>query len=198
MNSTQMHDSALVSNYVNGNESCLDILLNRHQPRVFNFIYSKVLDKETAEDIFQNTFIKVIRILKKGGYKEEGKFLPWVMRIAHNMVIDHFRSKKRTSSLFFRNTDDFDIFSTISDDVMNVESEIIQTQVYEEVRTLLTHLPKSQEDVLRMRIFKDMSFQEIAENTNVSINTALGRMRYALINLRKLAQKKGVLSYPLA
>lgn len=195
MISTKMHDSALVNGYVEGNESCLDVLLNRHQPRLFNFIYSKVLDKETAEDIFQNTSVKVVRILKKGAYKEEGKFLPWVMRIAHNMVIDHFRSKKRNSSLFFRNNnDEFDIFSTISDDVLNVENKIIRSQFFEELTSMIAMLPSSQKEVIRMRIYKDMSFQEIAEATNVSINTSLGRMRYALINLRKLAAKKGLLT----
>lgn len=188
MESKMISDSVLVSNYINGSEKSLELIIVRHKQRIFSFILSKVLDREIAEDIFQDTFIKVINTLKRGKYNEEGKFLPWVMRIAHNLIIDHFRRSKRIPT--FKNTDEFDIFTVISDDgVLNVEKQLIKNQILEDVRGLINELPEDQKEVLVMRIYKDMSFKEIAENTNVSINTALGRMRYALINLRKLIEK---------
>ncbi|MDG1171299.1 MAG: sigma-70 family RNA polymerase sigma factor [Polaribacter sp.] len=180
-------DSTLVSQYIQGKESSLEILIKRHQQRLYRFIYSKVQDKDVTEDVFQDTFIKVIRTLKKGNYNEEGKFLPWVMRIAHNLVIDYFRKSKRMPS--FKNSDDFDIFSILSDGSLNVEKKMIQEQIYSDVRELVYELPEEQKEVLIMRMYRDMSFKEISENTGVSINTALGRMRYALINLRKLIEK---------
>ncbi len=184
-------DSVLVSNYINGNEKSLEILVIRHKQRIFSFILSKVLDREIAEDIFQDTFIKIINTLKRGAYNEEGKFLPWVMRIAHNLVIDHFRRNKRIPT--FRNTDEFDIFTVISDEVLNVEKQIIKDQILNDIKGLIVELPEDQKEVLIMRMYKDMSFKEIAENTDVSINTALGRMRYALINLRKLIEKHNII-----
>jgi len=141
--------------------------------------------------VFQDTFIKVIKTLKKGNYNEEGKFLPWVMRIAHNLVIDHFRRSKRMPS--FKNTDEFDIFSVLGDGNLNAEKKIIQEQIYADVRELVNELPDEQKEVLVMRMYKDMSFKEISENTGVSINTALGRMRYALINMRKLIEKHKII-----
>ena len=191
MESTCNSDGVLVSNYISGNEKALEIIINRHKQRIFSFILSKVLDREIAEDIFQDTFIKVIKTLKKGAYNEEGKFLPWVMRIAHNLIIDHFRRNKRIPT--FKNTDEFDIFSVISDNVLNAESQIIKTQILDDVKSIINELPEDQKEVLLMRMYKDMSFKEIAENTNVSINTALGRMRYALINLRKLIEKHRII-----
>ena len=180
-------DSILVSDYINGKEASLSILINRHKQRLFSFIYSKIQDKDLTEDIFQDTFIKVIRTLKKGNYNEEGKFLPWVMRIAHNLVIDYFRKNNRMPS--FKNTGEFDIFSVLHDDTLNAEKQLIQEQMYDDVRELINGLPEEQKEVLVMRMHKDMSFKEISENTGVSINTALGRMRYALINMRKLIEK---------
>jgi RNA polymerase sigma-70 factor (ECF subfamily) len=180
-------DSTLVSQYIQGKEASLEILIKRHQQRLYRFIYSKVQDKDVTEDVFQDTFIKVIRTLKKGNYNEEGKFLPWVMRIAHNLVIDYFRKSKRIPS--FKNKDDFDIFSIIGDGSLNAEKKMIQEQIYNDVRELVYSLPEEQKEVLIMRMYRDMSFKEISENTGVSINTALGRMRYALINLRKLIEK---------
>ena len=184
-------DGVLVSNYINGCEKSLEILIKRHKQRIFSFILSKVLDKDIAEDIFQDTFIKVINTLKRGAYNEEGKFLPWVMRIAHNLVIDHFRRNKRIPT--FKNTDEFDIFTVISDEVLNVEKQLIKNQILEDVKGLIEELPDDQKEVLVMRMYRDMSFKEIAENTDVSINTALGRMRYALINLRKLIEKYNII-----
>ncbi|MFD0762041.1 sigma-70 family RNA polymerase sigma factor [Lutibacter aestuarii] len=191
MESKLMADGVLVSNYINGNEKSLEILIVRHKQRIFSFILSKVLDRDIAEDIFQDTFIKVIKTLKRGAYNEEGKFLPWVMRIAHNLVIDHFRRNKRIPT--FNNTDEFDIFSVISDEVLNVEKQLIKNQILNDVRGLIDELPDDQKEVLLMRMYRDMSFKEIAENTDVSINTALGRMRYALINLRKLIEKHNII-----
>ena len=191
MQSKVIADSVLVSDYINGNEKSLEILIIRHKQRIFSFVLSKVLDREIAEDIFQDTFIKVINTLKRGKYNEEGKFLPWVMRIAHNLVIDHFRRNKRIPT--FRNTDEFDIFTVISDEVLNVEKQLIKDQILTDIRELIVELPEDQKEVLIMRMYKDMSFKEIAENTDVSINTALGRMRYALINLRKLIEKHNII-----
>ena len=186
-------DAVLVTGYINGCEQSLAVLVERHKLKIFNFIYSKIFDRDIAEDIFQDTFIKVIRTLKRGVYQEEGKFLPWVMRISHNLVIDHFRKSNRIP--MFESKDDFDIFQIIGDDVPNVESSMIDKQVVEDLQKLITELPDDQREVLTMRLYKDMSFKEIAESTGVSINTALGRMRYAVINIRKLiAEHQIVLS----
>ena len=176
--SSQHTDAQLVSEY------SLEQLINRHQLQIFNFINSKINDRDTSEDLFQDTFIKVIRTLKSGAYNEEGKFLPWVMRIAHNLVIDHFRKSNRIPTV--GNKEDFDIFQFISDKSPNAESALVQEQVLKDLQKLIQELPEDQKEVLIMRLYRDMSFKEIAENTNVSINTALGRMRYAIINLRKL------------
>lgn len=191
MESKVISDSVLVKNYIQGNEKSLEILIIRHKQRVFGFILSKVLDREVAEDIFQDTFIKVINTLKRGAYNEEGKFLPWVMRISHNLIIDHFRRNKRMPK--FNNSEEFDIFSVLSDEVLNVEKQIIRDQILEDVKGLISELPDDQKEVLMMRMYRDMSFKEIAENTDVSINTALGRMRYAIINLRKLIEKHQII-----
>ena len=177
----------MVKDYINGNELALSELIRRHQHRIYSFIYSKVFDKDIAEDIFQDTFIKVINTLKRGKYNEEGKFLPWVMRIAHNLVIDHFRRNKRMPK--FDNSGDFNIFSVLSDSGLNAEKQIIKDQIESDLREVIRELPEDQLEVLTMRIYKEMSFKEISERTGVSINTALGRMRYALINLRKIIEK---------
>jgi RNA polymerase sigma factor (sigma-70 family) len=184
-------DSSLVKSYIEGNEYSLEILIKRHQQRLYSFIYSKIQDRDLTEDVFQDTFIKVIRTLKKGNYNEEGKFLPWVMRISHNLIIDHFRKSNRMPT--FKNTDEFDIFSVLGDGNLNAEKKIIQEQIYNDVRDLVKELPEEQKEVLIMRMYKDMSFREISENTGVSINTALGRMRYALINMRKLIDKHKII-----
>ena len=178
-------DATLVQEYVSGSEIAIEKLINRHQLRIFNYIKSKVLDRDTAEDIFQDTFIKVIKTLKSGVYNEEGKFLPWVMRIAHNLVIDFFRKSNRIPTI--ENNDEYDLFKFISDTTPNIEKILFQDQLVKDLQNLILELPDDQKEVLTMRLYRDMSFKEIAENTNVSINTALGRMRYAIINLRKLA-----------
>lgn len=191
MRTKTISDSILVSDYIKGNEASLSILIKKHKQRLYSFIYSKIQDKDLTEDIFQDTFIKVIRTLKKGNYNEEGKFLPWVVRISHNLIIDYFRKSNRMPK--FRNTDEFDIFSVIGDGVLNAERKIIKEQIHEDVRELINELPEEQKQVLVMRMYNDMSFNEISENTGVSINTALGRMRYALINLRKLIEKNKII-----
>lgn len=183
-------DANLVSNYIKGEESALETLITRHKQKIYSFIYSKVYDRDVAEDIFQDTFIKVIRTLKRGAYNEEGKFLPWVMRISHNLVIDFFRKNNRMPK--FDNSGDFSIFSVLSDTSLNAEKSIIKEQVEHDVRRLVEELPEDQKEVLMMRIYNDMSFKEISERTGVSINTALGRMRYALINLRKIIDKHNI------
>lgn len=186
-------DSKLVDSYVLGDESALAELIDRHKNKVFGFIFSKVLDKTIAEDIFQDTFVKVILTLKEGKYSEEGKFLPWVMRIAHNLTIDYFRNKTRMPIIGETFVDeDFSIFDFLADPEDCSETKIIKTQIEEELRLIIQYLPEDQKEVLQLRIFKGLSFKEIAEETHVSINTALGRMRYALINLRKLIEEKNL------
>lgn len=186
-----LDDAFLVSDYINGNERALEALVLRHKMKIYNFIYSKVFDRDTAEDIFQETFIKVIKTLNRGVYNEEGKFLPWVMRIAHNLVIDFFRKNNRIPT--FDNNDDYDIFQLISDGNPTAERSMIDEQVVEDLQKLIVELPQDQKDVLTMRLYKEMSFKEIAESTGVSINTALGRMRYAIINLRKLVEEHQII-----
>ncbi|WP_298486327.1 sigma-70 family RNA polymerase sigma factor [uncultured Maribacter sp.] len=186
----QIDDSLLVKQFINGDERALEALINKHNKRINGFIYSKVGDREVTEDIFQDTFMKVIRTLKRGAYNEEGKFLPWVMRIAHNLIIDHFRKTNRMPK--FDGSDSFSIFSMIGDDKLNIEKQLIKDQINSELSQLIKELPKDQQEVLEMRIYKDMSFKEISDNTGVSINTALGRMRYALINLRKIIEEYNI------
>lgn len=191
MQNNNLQDSVLVSRYIDGSEYALEVLIMRHKQKIYSFIYSKILNKDTTDDIFQDTFIKVINTLKKGKYNEQGKFLPWVMRIAHNLMIDFFRKNKRMPK--FNNTDDFDIFSILSDKTLNAENQLINEQIYSSIKGLIKELPENQKEVLIMRLFKDMSFKEIAESTDVSINTALGRMRYALINMRKLVKENNII-----
>nr|WP_315145516.1 sigma-70 family RNA polymerase sigma factor [uncultured Flavobacterium sp.] len=191
MANVQLPDSLLVRNYVEGDENALSILINRHQSKIFGFIYSKISDRDISNDIFQDTFIKVIKTLKSNSYNEEGKFLPWVMRIAHNLIIDHYRKNKKMP--MFRETEEFSIFSIMSDDSLTIENKIIREQVEIDLRKLIEELPADQKEVLIMRMYQDMSFKEISELTGVSINTALGRMRYALMNMRKVIDKHQII-----
>ena len=187
MATNTLTDALLVKNYIAGDEKSLEILINRHQSKIYGFIYSKISDRNLSDDVFQDTFIKVIKTLKSNSYNEEGKFLPWVMRIAHNLVIDHFRGSKKMP--MFRETEEFSIFSIMSDNVPNIESRIITAQVEDDLRKIIEELPEDQKEVLMMRMYQDLSFREISELTGVSINTALGRMRYALMNMRKVIDK---------
>jgi RNA polymerase sigma-70 factor (ECF subfamily) len=184
-------DATLVNDYIAGNETALATLIKRHQSKIFGFIYSKVGDRDLSDDIFQDTFIKVIRTLKSNAYNEEGKFLPWVMRIAHNLIVDHFRRNKKMP--LYRETEEFSIFSIMTDDTLTIENKLISDQVAKDLRQLVEELPADQKEVLMMRLYQDMSFKEISEATGVSINTALGRMRYALLNLRKVIDKHQII-----
>ncbi|MFO7979009.1 MAG: sigma-70 family RNA polymerase sigma factor, partial [Bacteroidales bacterium] len=184
-------DQELVRHFITGDHSSLETLINRHQRKIFSYIILIVKDKQLAEDIFQDTFIKVINTLRAGTYNEEGKFLPWVMRIAHNLVIDFFRKSKRMPVV--ENSEEYDLFETLNFFEDNVEDRMITRQIHEDVRKLVEYLPQEQKEVLKMRHYQDMSFKDIADQTEVSINTALGRMRYALINLRKMVKEKDII-----
>jgi len=184
-------DALLVKNYIEGNEIALSILIKRHESKIYGFIYSKIADRDISNDIFQDTFIKVIKTLKSNSYNEEGKFLPWVMRISHNLIVDHFRKTKKMP--MYRETEEFSIFSVMSDDSLTIEGKMIVDQVEVDLKRLIEELPEDQKEVLVMRMYQDMSFKEISELTDVSINTALGRMRYALMNLRKIIDKHQII-----
>lgn len=188
MKSIVLSDSELISLYIGGDESALKALILRHEQQIFTYILSAVKNRELAEDLFQDTFIKVINTLRSGGYKDEGKFAQWVMRIANNLKIDYFRKEQRLP--IYENSGDFNIFDTLGMEDPSVEQKMIQEQVYADIKDLVQYLPEEQREVLEMRIYQDVSFKEIAKITKVSINTALGRMRYALINLRKLVEEK--------
>ncbi len=191
MANVQIPDSLLVKSYVAGDENALATLIKRHQSKIYGFIYSKIPDRDVCDDVFQDTFIKVIKTLKSNSYNEEGKFLPWVMRIAHNLVIDHFRKNKKMP--MFRETEEFSIFSIMSDNSMTIESKMISDQVCLDLKKLIQELPEDQKEVLMMRMYQDLSFKEISELTGVSINTALGRMRYAILNIRKVIDKHQII-----
>lgn len=188
MQNTPTSDHELVSGYIRGEENNLEVLLERHQGKVYGYIYNLCKNRDLCDDIFQETFVKVIHTLKSGKYNEEGKFLPWVMRIAHNLVVDHYRKKAKMPRAESKN-EDFDIFSTLRISDRNVQDEIIDGQILDSVKKLLDYLPEEQREVVLLRHYAELSFKEIADQTNVSINTALGRMRYALINLRKLIEE---------
>ena len=184
-------DQELIGRYLAGHHSSLERLIRRHKNRVFAYILMIVKDKELAEDLFQDTFIKVINTIRSGSYKEEGKFIQWVMRIAHNLIIDYFRKAKRIPLV--ENREEFDVFDKVRIPVESIEERLVTEQIHRDVKKLIDYLPKEQREVLLMRHYGDMSFKDIAEITNVSINTALGRMRYALINLRKLVAEKEII-----
>lgn len=190
MDYSKQSDSDLIRGYLSGNEITLEFLIKRHQQRIFSYIIVRIQDQDLANDVFQDTFVKIINTFKKGKYNEEGKFLQWAMRIAHNLIIDHYRKQKRMPTM--SPNADFDIFNIIRDPKMNVESKIIKDQIESDLHKLIEELPDEQKEVLKLRHFCELSFKEIAEQTGVSINTALGRMRYALINLRKLMEKNKV------
>lgn len=188
---SEIDDRDLIRDYIAGNEKSFQRLLFRHKSSVFHYILSKVKDRDLANDIFQDTFIKVIKTLKAGNYNEEGKFLPWVMRIAHNLIIDYFRKSNKVKMISESSSsrDDFNIFSVLSLQDENIQDKIIRGELEGQMVKLIDHLPESQREIIVMRIFQDMSFKDIADHMDISINTALGRMRYGLINLRKLIEK---------
>ena len=183
-----LSDRDLIRAYREGDERAFETLLNRYQSGVFSKIVFVVRDHEVANDLFQDTWIKVVKVLKSGKYVEEGKFGPWVMRIAHNAAIDHFRRNRKRRMV--RPTDEFDIFDTLAHDAPNAMDTMVQEEVLAELRQLIPALPEEQREVVKMRLEQQYSFKEIAEETGVSINTALGRMRYALINLRRMVDEQ--------
>ncbi len=183
-------DQELIARYKAGENRAFDALLNRHQQAVFNKIYFMVKDEDVANDVFQDTFIKAVNTIQEGRYNEQGKFLPWIMRIAHNLAIDTFRRNRKMPMV--RSTDEYDVFSTISTDEQHIEDRLVEGQIHSDVMKLVDLLPLEQQEVVRMRVESGMSFQEIADETGVSINTALGRMRYALISMRKQIERNGM------
>jgi RNA polymerase sigma-70 factor (ECF subfamily) len=187
----QVKDDELVMQFIEGNQSSIEVLINRHKNRVFTYIILLVKNQELAEDIFQDTFIKVIKSLRKGKYQEKGIFLAWVVRIAHNLIIDHFR-KERNLKTLSKDQNEVNIFNSKRFAEKNIEDNLIQDQISQDVRNLVEELPFDQKQVILLRHYGGLSFKEIADQTGVSINTALGRMRYALINLRKLINEKNL------
>ncbi len=194
MSLREQDDSVLVSLYIDGNEKAFETLMLRHKDRVYRSIYAKIKNPALAEDIFQEVFIKIINTMKLGNYNEEGKFLPWALRIAQNMVIDHFRRNKKVKliSESSSSNDDYNIFHTLKLQDANIEQSITKSEMEQQVVDLIEFLPETQREILVMRLFQDMSFKDIAEAKDISINTALGRMRYALINMRKIMGEKNV------
>ena len=185
MNLNRLSDHELLNNFISGNEISINILLDRHRKRIFDYIYMMVKSQDIADDIFQETLIKVVRFVREGRYTENGKFLSWVLRIAHNQVIDYFRQKKQRNNISEGDAG-YDLLNHPKFSDRTVEEQLITDQIEADVRKLIDFLPSEQKEVVLMRYYMGLSFKEIAEQTNVSINTALGRMRYALINLRKL------------
>jgi RNA polymerase sigma-70 factor (ECF subfamily) len=185
-----LNDQELIARYLDGDDRSFEELLNRHQQKIYTSIYLFVKDQSLAEDIFQEVFIKIIDTLRKGKYNHEGKFLQWAMRISYNMCVDYFRRNKRRPKV--SPTETFDIFDVLQTTEANAEQNIIRSQTHDKVRTLVDMLPPEQREVVILRHYADMSFKEIAKLTRVSINTALGRMRYALINIRKMIEEKDI------
>lgn len=194
MEKTALSEQALIKSYLQGNEEAFETLLLRSKDRVFGYIMSKVRDINLANDIFQDVFIKVVKTLKNGTYNEEGKFLPWVLTISHNLIVDHYRKAKKMPMIYETSSknEDFNIFSVLELKDSNIQDEIIRDQIYSDIVRLVEFLPEDQREVLRRRVFMGMSFKDIADQDDISINTALGRMRYALINMRKLIEKHNI------
>lgn len=190
MKADHLDDKELIKRYLSGNEISLEIIINKHKRRVYSYIFNVVKNQALADDIFQDTFIKVINTLKSGAYNEEGKFVHWVMRIAHNLVIDYFRKKKRFPIKESHN--EKDVFETLNLYTESIEDVMIVEQIHQDLKTLIEYLPAEQKEVLILRHYVGMSFKEIAEETNVSINTALGRMRYAILNIRRLVEENTI------
>jgi RNA polymerase sigma-70 factor (ECF subfamily) len=195
MNMEISSERKLIRDFLDGNPLGLQELIERHQSRIFSYIYVMVKDKQLADDLFQDTFVKIINTLKAGSYKDEGKFIQWAMRIAHNLVIDHFRKVKKLN-IAETKYDQYDLMDNLRLTDLSVEDEMVRTQIHNDVKALLGFLPPEQKEVLYLRCYANLSFKEIAEQTEVSINTALGRMRYALINLRKMVKEKNIILTP--
>lgn len=190
-----LSDSLLITNYQNGDENALAILIKRHQKDLFSFIFYKLMDEELSNDIFQDTFMKIIVSLKEGRYNDDGKFILWAKRIAHNLIIDHYRLKSKhvkVSETTYEN-EEFSIFDLLKETEENIEDRLITNQIYDDLAKMVVYLPENQQEVIKLRFFDGLSFKEIAEHTNTSINTTLGRVRYALINLRKIMEENQII-----
>ena len=188
-------DSLLISLYQEGDEGALSTLIHRHQRELFTFIFYKINDEDLANDVFQDTFMKIIVMLKEGRYNEEGKFILWAKRIAHNLIIDHFRAKSKNikvSETTFE-TDEYSIFDLLRELSENIEDQLVTNQIQEDLLKMLQFLPQNQQEVIKLRFFDGLSFKEIADHTDMSINTTLGRVRYALINLRKIMEENNII-----
>ena len=188
-------DSLLISRYQKGDENALSILISRHQKELFSFIFYKLMDEELANDVFQDTFMKIIVSLKEGRYNDDGKFILWAKRIAHNLIIDHYRLKSKhikVSETTYEN-EEFSIFYFFLETEENIEERLITNQIYDDLMKMLVFLPENQQEVIKLRFFDGLSFKEIAEQTNTSINTTLGRVRYALINMRKIMEENQII-----
>ena len=187
-------DSLLISRYQKSDENALSILISRHQKELFSFIFYKLMDEELANDVFQDTFMKIIVSLKEGRYNDDGKFILWAKRIAHNLIIDHYRLKSKhikVSETTYEN-EEFSIFDLLKETEENIEERLITNQIYDDLMKMLVFLPENQQEVIKLRFFDGLSFKEIAEQTNTSINTTLGRVRYALINMRKIMEENQI------
>ncbi len=191
MQKVQVSDHELVREFMNGKQSCLQILIDRHKDKVFTYILMMVKDEHLAEDLFQDTFIKVLHSLNRGKYQENGKFVSWVVRIAHNLIIDHFRKAKQLRT-YSNDNYEGDLFNSKRFAEATIEEQMVEEQIHKNVKDLIELLPEEQKQVVLLRHYVGLSFKEIAEHTGVSINTALGRMRYALINLRRTAEEKNM------
>jgi RNA polymerase sigma factor (sigma-70 family) len=191
VDNSHLTDQALVVSFIKGDQASLEILINRHKNRVYTYIYLMVRNQHLAEDIFQDTFVKVIKSLLQNKYHDDGKFVSWVTRIAHNLIIDHFRKEKQLN-VISNDAYESTIFNTKKLAEKNIEDTIIDEQITQDIRKIIDYLPEDQKEVVILRHYAGLSFKEIAEHTNVSINTALGRMRYALINMRKLITEKDI------
>lgn len=189
MNANLMSDSDLIKSYRNGDVKCFDALLNRHKNKIFSYIYMVVRDRNVADDLFQDTMFKIVRTIKSGSYSEEGKFIQFALRIAHNLTIDHFR-KASKFPIVETKKENYSIVDNLMFTDKSPEQKMIEEQIVSDMKSLIMLLPDEQREVLQMRLYAEMSFKEIAESTNVSINTALGRMRYAVINLRRMIEEK--------
>ncbi|MGB4448747.1 MAG: sigma-70 family RNA polymerase sigma factor [Cloacibacterium sp.] len=188
-------DSLLISRYQKGDENALSILISRHQKELFSFIFYKLMDEELANDVFQDTFMKIIVSLKEGRYNDDGKFILWAKRIAHNLIIDHYRLKSKhikVSETTYEN-EEFSIFDLLKETEENIEERLITNQIYDDLMKMLVFLPENQQEVIKLRFFDGLSFKEIAEQTNTTINTTLGRVRYALINMRKIMEENQII-----
>ena len=188
MNTQQLSDNELINMFIDGKSEAVEVLIHRYKNRVFTYIYFTVKNQHLAEDIFQDTFVKVIKSLQEGKYQDNGRFVSWVMRIAHNLIIDHYRHEKQLNT-FSNNTNEIDLFNSPKYSDETIEQVLVSNQVLDDVRKLVDELPADQREIILLRHYGGLSFKEIAEQTNVSINTALGRMRYALINMRKLIKQ---------